>query len=312
MLGASFRFHRMSQIDSMERSSLLRNTLLGLVASLFLSGIKFLAGVVGHSSALVADAVESFADAIGSLLVWQALRVASRPADEKHPYGYGKAEAIGALAVGCLLVIAALWIAWESIRTWAGEPSSPEPWTLLVLLLVIGVKELLFRRLAEGAKEEQSSAAHADAWHHRADAISSLAALVGVAIAVWGPKWTGQAWLAAADEWAALVAAAIILGTAWSILMPALRELLDADEPEMAEQVRKVAEQVEGVREVEKLHVRKSGAGFYADLHLHVPADLSVDQAHRLGGKVKALLLKEIPALRQVLIHIEPADERTA
>jgi divalent metal cation (Fe/Co/Zn/Cd) transporter len=133
-----------------------------------------------------------------------------------------------------------------------------------------------------------------------------------VAIAVWGPKWTGQAWLAAADEWAALVAAAIILGTAWSILMPALRELLDADEPEMAEQVRKVAEQVEGVREVEKLHVRKSGAGFYADLHLHVPADLSVDQAHRLGGKVKALLLKEIPALRQVLIHIEPADERTA
>ncbi|MFO0068018.1 MAG: cation diffusion facilitator family transporter, partial [Pirellulaceae bacterium] len=230
----------MSYLDSMERSSLLRNTLLGLIASLLLSGIKFLAGVVGHSSALVADAVESFADAIGSLLVWQALRVASRPADEKHPYGYGKAEAVGALAVGCLLVIAAFWIAWESIRTWAGEPSSPEPWTLLVLLLVIGVKELLFRKVAHGAKQEQSSAADADAWHHRADAISSLAALVGVAIAVWGPKWTGKAWLAAADEWAALVAAAIILGTAWSILKPALRELLDADEPDMAEQVRKV------------------------------------------------------------------------
>jgi cation diffusion facilitator family transporter len=286
-----------------------RNTVIGLVASLLLAAVKLAAGLIGRSTALTADAVESFADTIGSLFVWQALRVAGRPPDDDHPYGYGKAEALAALAVGAVLVLAAAFIVVESFRELAALHPAPAPWTLGVFVGVIVVKELLFRLVIRGANRFDSDAARADAWHHRADAITSAAAFVGVAVAVWGPQLTGIQRLVFADEAAALLASGIILNTARRLIRPALAELLDAVAHEMANKVAAIAGRVDGVRDVEKVLVRKSGAGHHVDMHLHVDPDSTIRDAHALAGKVKATLLAELPNLSGVLIHIEPAEE---
>lgn len=292
----------------MSLAKLQRNTILGFFASLILAIVKLVAGLVGRSSALVADAVESFADTIGSMFVWQALRVASKPADKDHPYGYGKAEAVASLAVGGLLVVAALFIVSEALHEIMIPHQPPAPWTLIVLIVVVAVKEILFRVVMKGADEFASDAAKADAWHHRSDAITSAAALVGVSIAILGPTVFGLPGLVVADEVAAILASGVILITAGHLIRPSLQELLDATSHELAGRIVAVAEKVDGVRMVEKVLVRKSGAGFHLDMHLHVDPDLTIRVAHALAGKVKATLRAEIPNLRGVLIHVEPFE----
>lgn len=294
----------------MGASRLVRNTIVGLVASVALAVGKLLAGVVGHSSALIADAVESLADTIGSLVVWRGLRVADRPADPDHPYGYGRAEALAAMAVGVLLLGAAGLIAVRSAQAMLTPHEAPASWTLLVLVGVIGIKEFLFRVVIRGAEEVGSDAARADAWHHRSDAITSLAAFVGIAVAVWGPRLGGSARLVLADEAAAMVASGVIAITAWRLIRPALDELLDAVSHDLARDVAATAGAVEGVRLVEKVHARKSGQGYLVDLHLHVDPRLPIRDAHALGGKVKAAIREKHPRVRHVLTHVEP-DERT-
>lgn len=293
----------------MSKSALQRNTIIGLVASLCLVVVKLLAGVFGRTSALVADAVESLADTLGSILVWQALRVAARPPDASHPYGYGKAEAVAALSVGGMLAVAALFIVGKAFHEIIVPHEAPAAWTLLVLVIVIGSKELLFRFVMRTAQEFDSAAARADAWHHRSDAITSVAAFVGVSIAVWGPAWTGIEALVLADEAAAILASGVILITARGLIEPALAELLDASSDEMATRIQQIAEQVAGVYRVEKVYVRKSGNRFHVDMHLHVAPESTVNVAHALGGKVKATLRAAEPDLVDVLIHIEPADQ---
>lgn len=292
----------------MAREKLQHYTAIGFVASLSLAIIKLLAGLFGNSSALVADAVESFADTLGSMLVWQALRVAAKPADDDHPYGYGKAEAIASLAVGGILVVAALYIVTKAFHEIVIPHEPPAPWTLLVLITVIVVKEVLFRLMMRGAVEYDSSAAKADAWHHRSDAITSAAAFVGVLIAVWGPQIFGINGLVMADEAAAMLASGVILLTASTLIRPALLELLDATSHDLAAKVIAIAERVEGVRLIEKVLVRKSGAGFHLDMHLQVDPDLSIRVAHALAGKVKATLRAELPGLVTALIHVEPFE----
>jgi len=293
----------------MPQNKLQRNTIIGLLASVLLAAVKLAAGLVGRSTALVADAVESLADTIGSLFVWQALRVAGRPPDEDHPYGYGKAEALAALAVGAILVLAAGFIIVESFHQLAVLHPAPAPWTLAVFIGVIAVKELLFRLIIRGADRFDSAAARADAWHHRADAITSLAAFFGVAIAIYGPPLTGVHQLVFADEIAALIASGIILMTARGLIRPATSELLDAVAHDMGQRITEIARSVEGVRDVEKVLVRKSGSGHLADMHLHVDPEATIREAHSLGHRVKARLLEEIPNLTDVLIHLEPAGE---
>lgn len=285
-----------------------RNTLIGLAASAVLAGIKLLAGIFGHSSALVADAIESLADLVGSLMVWQALRISAKPASEQHPYGYGKAEAVAALAVGALLVLAAMGIVWKAFQEIMVAHEPPQPWTLAVLIAVIVTKETLFRVVLRGAMEFDSDAARADAWHHRSDAITSLAAFVGVAIAILGPGLFGLPQLVLADEVAAILASGVILLTAYHVMLPSLFELLDATSQDMAEQIRTIGRQVAGVVDIEKVHVRKSGPVYHADIHLHVDPESTVRVAHALSGKVKSELRRQLPALRGILMHVEPAE----
>lgn len=293
----------------MSTERLERNTVLGLVASVLLAASKFAAGIVGHSSALVADGVESLADTIGSIIVWQGFRVAKRKPDEEHPYGYGRAETLAALFVGVLLIGAGLVIFARALAEFLTPHRAPAAWTLGVLVVVVAAKEALFRVVIRGAEAFESEAARADAWHHRSDAVTSGAAFLGVAVAVWGPGLFGEPGLVLADEVAAMVASAVIVVTAVRLMRRPLRELLDGSVRELTPQILNTASGVEGVRLVEQVHARQSGRGVLVDMHLHVAPGMSVRDAHALSGKVKAVVRAAHPTVQRVLIHIEP-DER--
>src|SRR5687768_7104121 len=234
----------------------MQTVLLGVLVNGVLALVKGFAGFVGHSYALIADAIESVFDVFTSILVWLGLRYASRPPDESHPYGHGKAEPLVACLVALALMAAAVLIAVESVREILTPHHAPAPFTLLVLVAVVTVKEVLFRFVLQTAEDVGgSTAVRADAWHHRSDAITSAAASVGISIALLGgPGYES------ADDFAALVAAGIIAFNAVSLLRPAVSELLDAAPPkELEDQVRTAAAAVTGVLGLDKCIVRKVG-----------------------------------------------------
>lgn len=276
----------------------------GLAVNAVLAVGKLAAGILGHSTALVADAVESLADVVGSGVVWFGLRYAAKPADEDHPYGHGKAESLAALGVSVLLFIGAGLVAFEAVHQMMQPHEPPRPFTLAVLVAVIAIKETMFQVARHSARKHGSTAALADAWHHRADALTSVCALVGIALALYNPDWV------AADKIAALVAAAIICISAANLARKPLAELTDAAPPELLAQVKEVAQAVPGVMDVEKVLGRKNGTQYLMDMHLHVPGDLSVREAHDLSGRVKGAIRAALPEVRDVLIHIEPGDEK--
>ena len=282
----------------------LRAARLGVLANAALAIVKGVAGVLGHSFALVADAVESLADILGSAVVWGGLRVSSQGADADHPYGHGKAEPLAAAAVGALLLAAAVGIAVQGVRGVLSPGEPPAAWTLAILATVIVTKEFLFRRVLRVSDALGSTAVMADAWHHRADALSSFAAFVGIAMAVLGGE--GWGW---ADDGAALVAAVIIAANGWRIARPAVPDLMDgAPDGALVARVRDVAEAVPGVRRTEKLLARKVGTRFLVDLHVHADPMLTLHDAHLLGGIVKTAIRTAIPSVENVLVHMEPDE----
>lgn len=275
---------------------------MGLATNLVLACSKLAAGIFGHSHALVADAVESFADIFSSLIVWRALVVAETPPDENHPYGHGKAEPIAAAIVSVMLMIAAGWIAVRSVGEIAEPHLSPAPFTLVVLIVVIVIKETLFRLVLRAADAVDSSAVRSDAWHHRSDAITSLAAGIGISVSLIGGKGYESA-----DDWAALAAAGVIAFNGWILLRPALNDLMDtAPDRELIEQIRAIAQTIPGVAAVEKTHVRKMGYQFFVDMHVEVDPQMTVERSHQIGHAVKDKVREVIPTVRDVLIHIEP------
>jgi len=252
----------------------------------------------------VADAVESTADIFSSLVVWGGVRIASREADDAFPFGYGKAESLAAAVVSLMLLGAAIGITIEAIREIRTPHHAPAPFTLIVLVLVVVVKETLFRRVFRVADEEGSTAIKADAWHHRSDAITSVAAFVGISVALW----KGEGW-EAADDWAALVAALVIAVNAIVLLRPAIFDLMDrAPDPGVVERVRVAALGVVDVRAIEKLKVRRAGTGLYVDLHVQSDPHLSLHAAHVVSGKVKSAIRDSVKRVHGVLVHMEPYE----
>ncbi len=283
-------------------SSGTRIALLGACANIFLALSKVVAGILGNSYALIADGIESTLDIFGSLVVWAGLRYAALPPDDTHPYGHGKAETLASIAVGALLMGTALLLAVQSIREILTPHHAPEPFTLLVLLLVIAVKESLFRTVLVHSNTLGSAALHSDAWHHRADAITSAAAFVGISIALLGGPG-----FESADDYAALLACGIIAFNGIRILGPAINEAMDmAPPPEIERSVRESAALAQGVRGVEKCKVRKMGVEFYVDMHVLVDGDLSVREGHAIAHAVKDAVREKMPSIADVLVHIEP------
>lgn len=286
--------------DRLQRS--LRATFTGLAVNLALAVSKLLAGIFGHSHALIADAVESFADIISSLIVWRGLVVAAEPADEDHPYGHGKAEPLATAVVSLMLLLAAVWITIKAIQEISEPHQSPAPFTLLVLIGVIAVKETLFRFVLRESIIVESSAVASDAWHHRSDAITSFAAAIGITIAlIGGPGYE------AADDWAAIIAAGVIAANGLRLLRPALNELMDhSPNRELVEQIRRLAQAQPGVDAVEKCLVRKMGYHYFVDMHLEVDPDMTVLRSHEIAHQVKDRVRSEIPSVYDVMVHIEP------
>ncbi len=285
----------------------LRATFLGMIANTLLATAKLAAGIVGHSNALVADAVESLADLFSSVIVWRGLVVAAEPADADHPYGHGKAEPIASAVVSTMLLVAAATITVQAAREILEPHHVPSAYTLLVLIVVVAIKESLFRFVMREGISVESSTVRTDAWHHRTDAITSLAAGLGISISLIG----GEGY-AAADDVAAVVAAGIIAWNGWRLLRPAMNELMDASpDPTVAERVRRIAAATPGVARVEKCLVRKMGYLFYVDMHVEVDPQMTVQRAHEIAHDVKDEVRRELPAVHDVLVHIEPAGQKT-
>ena len=282
-----------------------RLVLFGALANVALSTIKVLAGVIGHSYALIADGMESGLDVASSLVIWGGLKYATKEPDPDHPYGHGKAEPISALIVSATLSVAALVLAWLSVQEIFKPNRQPPAWsTLIVLLLVIVTKEVLFRRVISAGEQIESTAVKTDAWHHRADAFTSLAAFVGILVARVG----GRAW-AQADAWAALFACAVIGFNGYRLLVPALAEIMDtAPGPEIESRVRAAAATVIGVDGIEKCRVRKMGLEYYVDLHVGVDGLMSVAAGHDIAHRVKDAVQTADGRIADVLVHIEPAN----
>ena len=283
-----------------------RTAKLGLLVNGLLAIIKLLAGIFGHSYALIADAIESSGDVFSSIFVWRGLRVSARSADDRYPFGYGKAEPMAAAAVGLMLVVAAGLITFESIQEIRSPHHLPAPFTLIVLLGVVLVKETLFRSVLAVGTQVQSGAVRADAWHHRSDAITSAAAAVGITVALWTK-------IPQADDWAALVAAAVIAINGVLILRPALEELMDrAPELAVIERIATAATAVPGVLAIEKLRARRAGLSLYVDLHVQAEPALSLHEAHILSGRVKTAIRGVEPTVIGVLVHMEPFQDSTS
>lgn len=278
-----------------------RTALLGLAVNMALALIKLLAGIVGHCYALIADAVESLGDIVGSVVIWGGLHIGARPADENHPYGHGKAEALAALVVSVLVFVAGVGIAIKAVDEILTPHHTPAPWTLIVLVVVIVVKASLARYAARVARQEGSGAVAVDSWHHWGDAITSGLALIGIAIAVFGDRW------ASADDWAALLASFIIMSNAWRMARWPLHELMDAEPSAVLEEARRVTLRVEGVRGIEKARARTSGGRHYVEMHVEVDPAMSVAEAHVITGKIKAAVRAGVDGqVADVLVHVEP------
>ena len=274
--------------------SILGNTALALA--------KGFAGVFGNSYALIADAIESTTDVFSSVLILFGIKYSTKPADDDHPYGHGKAEALVTFAVVGFLLISATIIAYESIENIRTPHETPKKFTLVVLGLIVVIKEIFFRIVSKTSKETNSSSLKADAWHHRSDAVTSLMAFIGIAIAIYfGPGYE------TADDWAALLASGFIVYNAYLIFRPALGEILDEHMyDDLILEIRAIATNVSGVLGTEKCHIRKTGMTYFVDLHLIVDGTITVSKGHEIAHRLKDTIQQQIPKIADVLVHIEP------
>ena len=281
-----------------------KTTYLSILSSLLLASIKGVSGIFGNSYALIADAIESTADIFASLLVLFGIKYAHKPADDDHPYGHGKAEALVTFLVVVILLCSAGFIAYQSILNIKTPHEAPKAWTLLVLGGIIIWKECSYQFVKRKAEKLNSSALLAEAWHHRSDAITSITAFVGIVIALFmGPGFES------ADDWAALFASTLIIYNSYKIFRPALSEVMDETLfPEVELKIRTVAKSVPGILDTEKCFIRKSGTKYHVELHTIVDENMTVRVSHDLGHVLKDTLNEKIPELGYIIIHIEPSN----
>ena len=282
----------------------IKATYFSIIGNTCLAIIKGLAGFFGNSYALIADAIESTTDIFASFLVLFGIKYSNRPADKNHPYGHGRAEPLITFLVVGFLITSATVIAYESIINIRTPHQLPKTWTLIILGAIIIWKEYSFRLVMKRSVQTNSSSLRADAWHHRSDAITSIAAFLGISIALF----LGNGY-ESADDWAALFASGFILYNSYLIFRPALGEIMDEHlYDDLIAQIRMVSIQVDGIIDTEKCFIRKAGMQYHVDLHATVDSNITVKEGHDLAHKLKDTLREEIPELGHVLIHVEPND----
>ncbi len=280
----------------------LKTTYFSIISNTLLATIKWTAGYFGNSYALIADAIESTTDIFSSALVLFGIKYSSKPADKNHPYGHGRIEPLVTFAVVGFLVISASIIARQAIINIQTPHELPRAYTLIILALIITWKEISYRLVLKKSKETKSSSLKADAWHHRSDAITSVAAFIGILIALILGKG-----FESADDWAALFAAMFILYNCYLIFRPALGEVMDENtHDDVVLKVREISKKVIGVIETEKCLIRKTGMKYHVDLHVIVESTITVKEGHSISHKLKDILKAEMPEVSNILIHVEP------
>lgn len=281
-----------------------KTTYLSIVGNFFLALTKAVVGILGNSYALIADAIESTSDIFSSIIVLIGLKVSAKPADKNHPYGHGKAEAIATFFVAAFLIISATIICFQSVHNIQTPHKLPASYTLIFLLFVIAFKEFFYRFVKKRSKRTNSSLLKADAWHHRSDAITSLAAFIGISIALY----LGDGY-ESADDWAALVTAGIIFYNSYLIVRPAFGEIMDEHQYEdLEKKVRILSLEVDGIIDTEKCLIRKMGTHYIVDLHITVNSMITVKAGHDIAHLLKDHLKDKLPFIWDVMIHIEPDD----
>ncbi len=292
----------------------IKATVIGLIINSILAIVKGLAGYFGNSYALIGDAIESVTDVVASLLVWWGLALSARPPDANHPQGHGKAEPLAAVAVGFFLMLAAVLVAYQSVREILTPHTIPASWTLLVLVAVVAIKGLLSRYAFQVSEDISSLAVKGDAWHHSSDAITSAAAFIGISVALLGSHFSPDPIWSSADDWAALLTAVLIAFNGVRIIRPALYELTDArPDPALEQEIRDRAILVAGVLGLHKCLIRKMGFEYYVELDVCVDPNMSVSEAHAIAHSVQDKLKADISDKRiaKVLVHIEPFKDVT-
>jgi len=276
---------------------------MGLVVNLALAAAKLSAGLLGHSQAVVADAVHSLSDIVTDIALILGVRYWSAPADERHPHGHRRFETLVTVFIGLMVAAAAVGIGWDAVTSFGRPSHPPSAIALAAALLSIGVKEALYRWTAKMGKKTGSSALVANAWHHRTDALSSVPVAIAVSIAMIDHRF------AVVDQIGALVVAVFVLHAAFRIIRPALEELVDAGAPKAhRKELERLALEVEGVRAAHALRTRYIGSELAVDVHVEVDADLSVADGFAIASKVKKDLLQRGPDVADVVVQIEPHE----
>ena len=291
-------------MGSIEQKAI-KATYFSIIGNTLLAIIKGITGYFGNSYAMIADAIESTADIFASFLVLFGIKYSNRPADENHPYGHGRAEPLITFLVVGFLITSATIIAYKSIINIQTPHELPKPFTLFVLGGIILWKEISYQIVIKKSKETKSSSLEADAWHHRSDAITSIAAFIGISIAVFLGKGYESA-----DDWAALFASFAILYNSYKIFRPALGEIMDEHlYHNLENDIKCISNNVSGVLGIEKCYIRKAGMKYHVDLHVIVKGTISVKEGHDIAHNLKDTLRTELIELGHVLIHIEPDFE---
>jgi len=268
-----------------------------------LAAIKITAGMMGHSTAVVADGLESVGDVFASGIVLLGLTLAAKPADWDHPYGHGRVETVTGLFVGFMLVLAGLAISGNAVRLIG---STTRPLSAFVIWPLAGsavAKGLLSSVKFHYGKKIRSAALVADAWNDSVDILSALAALVAVSFTIVAPHR-----FASADHWGAFAVGLIVIFTGLRVTRDTTLQLMDTmPDTESMEKVRAAAETVPGVRGVEKCYARKTGLQYHVDLHLEVDPEITVRQSHVIATQVRIVIKETLPWVADVLVHVEPA-----
>jgi cation diffusion facilitator family transporter len=278
-------------------------TLAGALVNVILIGLKFSAGIIGKSNALIADAVHSISDLFTDVVVLMGIWRGRRPPDDRHPFGHGRVEALFTSLVGMSLVATALFLGYEAARdVYLHHESHPNAWAVIGAGVSIILKEALYRYTVRAGRRMKSQLVVANAWHHRSDALSSVAVLAGVTLAQIKPSWH------IFDAFAALLVSFFILKVGLDILGNTFRELSDtAPAPETMDSIRQCALGTEGVMEVHDLRVRTSGGLHQIEIHIVVDSSLTVKEGHDIAKEVEACLISDIDDVGRAIVHVDPA-----
>ncbi len=290
----------MQKLDLTEKHAL-SVTWLGLIANLLMAIGKGFVGIISHSSALIADACHSFSDLLSDIVTLWAVRMAGIPKDENHPYGHGKFETVGSFVVALMLVFTGIGVAWHVFNK-MNSPEVPGTSALWMAAIAIAVKEALFHLTRMVSRRSGSRILLANAWHHRSDAISSVAALVGIAGANWG--------IPMMDPIAGVLVAGLIVKAGINIGYENLRELTDEiPEKEVISELKRILTDVEGVDHYHEMRARRMGPHLLVDLHIEVDSMMSISAAHQVAERVRLRILENIPIVNEVLVHVDAEDD---